>query len=81
MLETAGRWWAAQRVASGVRNISNCLSIRTAIDRCSPGLQQHARAAGYWDGRGEFDFAAAFSDGGAPPLGQLTSGREANGCK
>eukprot|EP00887_Chlorella_sp_A99_P002193 scaffold21.g2193.t1 len=79
VVETAGRWWVAQRVAQGVRNISNCLSIRTEFDHCAEGLQQHARQAGYWSGRGPFDFAAAFSDGGAPPLGQLTPGREANG--
>lgn len=46
-----------------------------------PCLQEYAKAQGYWDGRGEFDWAAAFSDGGAPPLGKLTPGREANGFK
>jgi len=65
--------------SAGVRNISNCLSIRTAFDRCSEGLREHARSQGYWDGSDDFDWAAAFSDGGAPPLGQLTPGREAEG--
>jgi secernin len=62
-----------------VRNISNCLSIRTEFERCSQGLRECAKQRGYWDGRGEFDWAAAFSDGGSPPLGQLSSGREVNG--
>ena len=64
---------------AGVHNISNCLSIRSDFDRCSPGLQEHARSQGLWDGAGALDWAAAFSDGGAPPLGKLTAGREANG--
>jgi dipeptidase len=64
---------------AGVFNISNCLSIRTVFDRCSQGLQAYAQQKGLWDGQSEFDFAAAFSDGGAPPLGELTAGREANG--
>lgn len=79
VLETAGRHWVAQRITEGTRNISNCLSIRTTFDRCSAGLPEHARRQGYWDGHGPFDWAAAFSDGGAPPLGQLTPGREASG--
>ena len=62
-----------------MRNISNCLSIRTEFERCSQGLRECAKQRGYWDGRGKFDWAAAFSDGGSPPLGQLSSGREVNG--
>jgi hypothetical protein len=64
---------------AGHRNISNCLSIRTAFDRCSRGLHQHARARGLWDGSAQLDFAAAFSEGGAPPAGELTPGREEEG--
>lgn len=64
---------------TGTRNISNCLSIRTTFDRCSAGLLEHAKQRGLWDGQGEFDWAASFSDGGAPPLGRLTPGREASG--
>jgi len=33
VLETAGPLWAAERVAAGWRNISNCMSITTAVDR------------------------------------------------
>lgn len=62
-------------------NISNCLSVRCDFDRCSEGLQDYARQRGLWDGSGRLDWAAAFSDGGAPPLGKLTAGREAEGRK
>ncbi|KAL4445908.1 hypothetical protein ABPG77_009107 [Micractinium sp. CCAP 211/92] len=92
VLETAGAYWVAQRISQGkpalpsdrlpsqrTRNISNCLSIRTTFDRCSAGLLEHAKQRGLWDGQGEFDWAASFSDGGAPPLGRLTPGREASG--
>lgn len=64
---------------AGVRNISNCLSIRTDFQRCRAGLQEYARQKGHWDGKEPFDWAACFSDGGAPPRGQLNPGREANG--
>ncbi len=33
VLETAGPLWAAERVAAGFRNISNCMSITTSVDR------------------------------------------------
>lgn len=117
VVETAGRWWAVQRITqgassrgqpagddraaapsgarsqpaqpparpaplrAGVRNISNCLSIRQQFERCSDGLQEYARSRGYWDGSGAFDFAAAFSDGPVPPAGQPSPGREASGRK
>lgn len=61
VLETAGNCWAAQRAASGVRNISNGLSIRHRFERSSPDLAGYARRQGLCAGAGEFDFAAAFS--------------------
>ena len=66
---------------AGVRNISNCLSIRADFDRHAAGLHEHARRRGLWrDGDGPLDWAAAFSEGGAPPPGRLTPGREAAGA-
>ncbi|XP_010221155.1 PREDICTED: secernin-2-like, partial [Tinamus guttatus] len=61
VLETAGPYWAAQRIAEGSRNISNQLSIGTDITAEHAGLRQRARSQGWWSGDGEFNFAEVFS--------------------
>ncbi|XP_037704549.1 secernin-3 isoform X2 [Choloepus didactylus] len=61
ILETAGKYWAAEKVQEGVRNISNQLSVTTKIDREHPAMRNHAKQKGWWDGEKEFDFAAAYS--------------------
>jgi secernin len=48
VLETSGCHWVAEKVTSGVRNISNCLSIRSSYDLASQGIQEYAREMGYW---------------------------------
>ena len=47
--------------AEGVHNISNQLSIGSDISAEHPELRPHARAQGWWDGQGTFDFARVFS--------------------
>ena len=42
------RLWVAEMVTEGHRNISNCLSITTKIDLCSPDLMSRARGEGWW---------------------------------
>lgn len=74
VLETADSFWAAERVTSGYRNISNSLSIGTSFDLNSEGLKEKAKAAGFWDGNGDFDFSKAFSDGG--PCDRFKAGRK-----
>uniref|UniRef100_A0A8W4FH99 Secernin 3 n=1 Tax=Sus scrofa TaxID=9823 RepID=A0A8W4FH99_PIG len=61
ILETAGKYWAAEKVQEGVRNISNQLSITTKIDREHPDMRNYAKQKGWWDGKKEFDFAATYS--------------------
>ena len=39
MVETAERLWVAELVNTGVRNISNCMSITNKIDLCHPELK------------------------------------------
>ncbi|XP_054849061.1 secernin-2 isoform X2 [Eublepharis macularius] len=61
VLETAGRFWAAQRIREGARNISNQLSIDTDITAEHPDLRQHARRQGWWNGEEAFSFTKVFS--------------------
>uniref|UniRef100_A0A8C6IWM8 Secernin-2 n=1 Tax=Melopsittacus undulatus TaxID=13146 RepID=A0A8C6IWM8_MELUD len=61
VLETAGRYWAAQQIREGSRNISNQLSIGKEITAEHPGLRQRALSQGWWSGDGEFSFAQVFS--------------------
>lgn len=56
-------WKGSTPISStaGARNISNQLSIGTDLSAEHPELRPHARAQGWWDGQGAFDFAQAFS--------------------
>jgi len=56
VLETADRLWAAEKVVSGCRNISNCMSITTKIDKCSNVLMSFAQEKGWWDGTSVFNW-------------------------
>ncbi|KAM9296720.1 secernin-2 [Gastrophryne carolinensis] len=56
VLETAGPYWAVERITEGARNISNQLSISTDIWNKHPQLGSHAVAQGWWDGTEDFSF-------------------------
>ncbi|OXB69511.1 UNVERIFIED_CONTAM: hypothetical protein H355_009821, partial [Colinus virginianus] len=75
VLETAGRYWAAQRIREGSRNISNQLSIGTDITAEHEGLRQRARSQGWWSGAGEFSFAEVFSLEQQPPRMEAAKSR------
>ncbi|CAH2301816.1 secernin-2 isoform X2 [Pelobates cultripes] len=60
VLETAGPYWAAERITEGARNISNQLSVVKPWKE-HPQLRSHAMAQGWWDGEGEFNFSAVYS--------------------
>jgi len=61
VLETAGKFWAAERVR-GVRTISNGISIEGEWDLASPGLVEHAVEKGWCRSEEEFSFARCYSD-------------------
>jgi dipeptidase len=61
VLETVGRWWAVERV-SGIRALSNALSIGRSPERIGAELAAHARDAGWLDEAGSFDVAERLID-------------------
>ncbi len=61
VLETAGRFWAAERVRD-VRTISNSLTIGQEWDMASTGLVEHAIEKGWCRSRDDFHFARCYSD-------------------
>ncbi|NWS46004.1 SCRN2 protein, partial [Probosciger aterrimus] len=79
VLETAGRYWAAQQIREGSRNISNQLSIGKEITAEHPELRQRARSQGWWSGDGEFSFAQVFSLTQQPPRMEAAKARYSAG--
>ena len=75
VFETVGKQWAAQRVTGGGRNISNCLTITSQIDRESDGLRQLALDNG-WDGKKEFNFTEIFQSKSGQDTARLEHGRK-----
>jgi secernin len=61
VLETVGKLWIAEKV-TGVRTISNCLSIGEQYDRVHPELIETASRKGFLKKGEDLDFAACFSD-------------------
>ncbi len=61
VLETVGRWWAVERV-SGVRTLSNALSVGAGYSAISGDLSAHATRAGWLGEGGTFDVAERLID-------------------
>lgn len=61
ILETSGKYWAAEKIEDGFRNISNQYSITTKIDREHPDMRDYAKSKGWWDCKREFNFAVIYS--------------------
>jgi len=61
VLETAGRYWAAQEVKD-IRVISNRLSIGKDYDLAHPGLVKNAVDKGWCKSEADFDFARCYSN-------------------
>jgi len=62
-LETAGDFWAAKKFSrqKPMVAISNDLTIGCDFDLCSDALQDKAKKAGYWNGKGNFNFRRTFA--------------------
>lgn len=61
VLETAGKYWAAQQVSS-IRSISNGLTIGSEYDLVHPRLIEHAVEKGWCKSEQDFDFARCYRD-------------------
>jgi secernin len=66
LLETAGRHWVAKQVEDRTA-ISNCYSIGTEYDLCSPELESHARSQRWLAPTEKLNFAKAYT---APAIRQ-----------
>jgi dipeptidase len=62
VLETAGKYWAAKKIAHGVYSISNIYSIENDWDEAHPRLVEHAIEAGYTKSAEDFNFARDYGD-------------------
>jgi secernin len=76
VLETAGPYWAAEKVKS-IRAISNVLSIGREFDLICDDAYSFARSQGWCKSAADFDFAQAFGD---PRYSSLSGGLERSAC-
>jgi dipeptidase len=77
LLETAGRFWAAQRIDHGARSTSNVLTIGAEYTRIGPGTIEGARSLGLLRPGETFDFRRCF---GRPVVGWLSGGDLRRAC-
>ncbi|XP_030900850.1 secernin-1 isoform X3 [Melopsittacus undulatus] len=61
VLETSGKYWAAEKITEGVKCICNQLSLTTKIDAEHPELRDYVRSQGWWNGDSDFNFSEVFS--------------------
>ncbi len=62
VLETAGIYWAAKKLTSGVWSISNIYSLENDFDEAHPDLIKHAIEKGYTKNADDFNFARDYGD-------------------
>ncbi|XP_051894512.1 secernin-2 [Pristis pectinata] len=79
VLETSGRYWAAQQITEGAKNISNQLTITTEINMEHPDLRNYAQSQGWWNGEGEFNFSQVFSPTNPPVRMEAAKARYSGG--
>ncbi|XP_041102607.1 secernin-1-like [Polyodon spathula] len=61
VLETVGKYWAAERITEGFKGLCRHLSITTNIDAEHPELRLYAQEQGWWSEGQEFNFSEVFS--------------------
>ncbi|XP_033854588.3 secernin-1-like isoform X2 [Acipenser ruthenus] len=61
VLETVGKYWAAERITEGFKGLCEHLSITTNIDAEHPELRSYAQEQGWWSEGQEFNFSEVFS--------------------
>ncbi|NXK62017.1 SCRN1 protein, partial [Sylvietta virens] len=61
ILETSGKYWAAEKITEGVKCICNQLSLTTKIDAEHPELRNYVKSQGWWNGDSDFNFSEVFS--------------------
>ncbi|HMN62210.1 MAG TPA: hypothetical protein PJ988_17715, partial [Anaerolinea sp.] len=76
VLETAGKEWAAEKV-TGVRSISNAITIGSEWTKCSPRLVDTAVENGWCKKRGDFNFARDYSE---PVYTTFSAARQRQAC-
>ena len=62
ILETAGQFWVAKRITTGVYSISNIYTIETDWDEAHPELIQNAIDKGWATSKDNFNFARTYGD-------------------
>lgn len=62
VLETAGRYWVAKRLTSGVYSISNIYTIERDWDEAHPKLVRHAIEMGWTRSAADFNFTRDYGD-------------------
>lgn len=82
VLETAGRKWAAKRIANGTGSISNTISLTKDWDRASKDLVAHAVSSGWWpkEKTREFDFTAAYINDAPSALNGRSNAQTRQAC-
>ncbi|KAM9023752.1 secernin-1 isoform 2-T7 [Guaruba guarouba] len=61
ILETSGKYWAAEKITEGVKCICNQLSLTTKIDAEHPELRDYVKSQGWWNEESDFNFSEVFS--------------------
>jgi secernin len=77
VLETAGRFFAAKKIARGISTISNELTLGKDLDLVDDDALNHAKSKGWCTSASDFDFTQCFSD---KVMSKLAGAAERRAC-